>query len=166
MEISLATLATAASVAGSVVSTISQMQAASYQQAVAQRNQQIADENRQRAIEQSQIEQRDWGESAREQFGALMADLAASGVGTDGGSAALLRSGTRRLIGRDAERIREEGDSRARAFGQQSADFASSAQQAGRARTFNLFGGAIDATSTYISAATRNRRRNALLEAG
>ena len=166
MQLSLGAVSKIASTAGAVVSAISGMQAASYQQAVAARNAQIAEENRTRAIEQSQVEQQDWGESARMQFGALMADLAASGVGTHGGTSSLLRTGTRGLIERDAERIRQEGDTRARAFGQQAADSRADASQARSARTFSMFGGALNVASTYISAATRNRRRNALLEAG
>lgn len=166
MEISLAAVSTAVATASAAFGAISSMQAASYQQAVAQRNAQIAEENRTRAIEQSQVEQRDWGEDARMQYGALMADLAASGVGMQGGTSSLLRSGTRGLVNRDAERIREEGDNRARAFGQQGADFRAEASQAGRTRTFNMFEGVLNTASTYISGATRNRRRNALLEAG
>lgn len=164
MELSLGAMSKIVSTAGAVVSAVSQMQESAYQQAVAQRNQQIADENRQRAIEESQIEQRDWSEAAREQLGALIADISASGVATHGGTASLLRTGTRRLAQRDASRIREEGDARARAAGQQSADFAGQASAARSSRAFNLFGGALDVTSSYIDAATRNRRRNALLE--
>lgn len=169
---------TIASGVGTVVNTISQMRAASYQQAVAARNAEIAnnnartaEENARRAATDSQTEQRDWGENARQQFGMLMADMAGSGVSMEGGTAGLLRSGTRDLARRDSERVRADGDESVRGFYQQAADFRgqkgdfqAQAVMAGNQKKFALFGGALDLASTYVSHATRTKRSKSLLE--
>lgn len=164
MGIDLLTIGKVVSTVSAGIGTISQMQASAYQQAVAERNAQIAEQNARRAVETSQREQMDWSEEARQQFGGLMASLAAGGVMVEGGSANLLRSGTRSLIERDAERIREEGDIRARGFRQQGADFQADASMARRRRGFDLFGGVASTFSTYLSHATQNRKTRSLLE--
>lgn len=185
-EVALAVVGTIASVGGAVVNAQANMQAAAYQQAVAERNAliieqnaevarrnaAIAEENARRAVEHSQIEQRDWSEGARQEFGQLMASIASSGVMVEGGTAQLLRSGTRDLIRRDAERIRLAGDEEARGFRQQAADFQAQeynllaqrdiqlldASQAKRERRFSLFGGLLDVAGTFVSGATQVRK--------
>lgn len=164
MGIDPLTLGLVMSTVSAGVGAISQMQASAYQQAVAERNAVIAENNARMAVENSQQEQQDWSEGAREQFGGMIAELASGGVMVEGGSAGLLRSGSRKLIGRDAERIREEGDIKAKGFRQQGADFSAEAGQAGRRRTFDLFGGVANTFGTYLSGATQNRKTRALLE--
>lgn len=164
MGIDLLTIGKVISTVSSAVGAIGQMQASAYQQAVAERNAKIAEQNARNAIETAQREQMDWSEEARQQFGGLMASLAAGGVLVEGGTANLLRSGTRELISRDAERIRESGDIEARAFRQQGADFHAEAGMARRRRGFDLFGGVASTFSTYVSAATQNRKTRSLLE--
>lgn len=148
-------IGTVTSVVGSAVSAISGMQQASYQAAVAERNRQIMEQNARAEIEASQREQQDWGVSAKGQLGQLAAELAASGV--RGGSAALRQTGAGLLARRDAERISEEGRTRANANYQAAADAAATAAQARSARRYALFSGLLNMADSYISGSTQTR---------
>jgi hypothetical protein len=156
-------IAQGVSVAAGVVGTISNMQAAAYQQAVAQRNAQLMEENARRAIEQSQREQEDWGQAAREQLGRLMADLGASGVAMGAGSALRRREGAGELAQRDAMRIREEGVTTAENFRQQAADFKGEAKMARRRKSFALFEGVVGTMGSYLGHATQINRARGLI---
>jgi len=141
--------------ASTVVSTIGTMQASSYQAAVAARNAQLAEENAQAAIEASQQEQQDWGDEARSQLGTLVAGLSASGASLQGGTVVQRKTGAQRLLSRDAQRIREEGDTTAARYRQQGADFRAESAQAKRRGRFALFSGALEAGGTYLSNSSR-----------
>lgn len=162
--ITLMTIGRSVAAVSGIVGTIGNMQAASYQSAVAARNAQIADENARRAVEQSQLEQQDWGEEARGQIGQLVASMSASGGRIDSGSSFLRRRGAQELAQRDAGRIREEGRVTADRFRQQQADFTSESQGARRRGRFSLFEGVLNVGSTYLSDSSRIRRgRSALI---
>jgi hypothetical protein len=161
--ITLMTIGQVVSSVSALASGFAGMQASNYQAAVAARNSQIAEENARRAIEQTQREQADWGESARGQLGALAAAGAASGVLQTGGSGALALRGAHRLTQRDSERIGQEGRLQADNFYQQAADFTSDARMARRRGRSELFGGALGAAGTYISHATQITRSRGLL---
>jgi hypothetical protein len=159
--VSLTMIGTAVSTVGSVVGMMAQMEAASYQQAVAERNARISEENAIKALERSQVDQQDWGQEARAQLGRMMADLSASGISATGGTPLLQRRGAESLSKRDAERVRREGVTQAEEYRQQSADFSAEAGMAGRRKTFALFGGVANTLGTYISGATQvNQTRN------
>lgn len=157
----LSQLSTVAAVAGSAISTISGMQQASYQAAVAQRNQQIMEQNARAEIENTQREQADWGVSASGQLGQLAAELASTGV--RGGTNVARQRGAGLLARRDASRIAEEGKVRADAAYQAAADSASQAQQAKRAGVFTLFKGGLSTLDSYISGSTQTRRIRGLI---
>lgn len=155
-------ISTVMSVVGSAVSAMSAMQQASYQAAVAQRNQQLMEQNARAEIENTQREQADWGVSAQGQLGQLAAELAASGV--RGGSAAMRQSGAGLLARRDSERIGEEGRVRADANYQAAADQGAQAAQARRAGGFALFSGGLNMLSSYISGSTQTQRIRGLMQ--
>jgi len=157
----LSQISTGVAVAGTAISTIGGMQQASYQAAVAQRNQQIMEQNARAEIESSQREQAEWGVSAQGQLGQLAAELASTG--TRGGTTALRQRGAGLLARRDAERIGEEGRVRADANYQGAADSASQARQAKRARGFSLLSGALGMADSYISGSTQTRRIQGLM---
>lgn len=158
------TISQVVGIASSVIGTIAQMQAAQYQAAVAERNRRTAEENAVRELERSQLEQQDWGQEARGQIASLMAQLSAGGMRGDLGSAALQRRDAHSLARRDAERIRQEGTTRATGFAQQAADFAGEAGMARRRAGFALFEGVAGGLSTYLSHAQRNARTRHLLD--
>lgn len=162
--ITLMTIGRGVAAVSGVVATVGNMQAASYQSAVAARNAQIAEENARKAIEQSQKEQQTWSEEARGQIGQLVASMSASGSRLDSGSNLLRRKGAEQLSQRDASLIREEGRVTADRFRQQSADFSSEAQTANRLKRFSLFGGVLGVGGSYISDSSRiQRARSALI---
>lgn len=162
--ISLMSIGRVISVGSGIISTIGNMNAASYQSAVAARNAQIAEQNAVAEIERSQQEQADWGADARGQMGSLVASLAASGASLQGGSGELRQRGAQRLLSRDAERIREEGETTAGRYRQQAADFRAESGMARKRRSNSLFSGVLDIGTTYLSNSSRIARgRNALI---
>lgn len=161
--ISLATIGKVVGVASSIFGTVSSMQAASYQAAVAERNQRLAEENAARAVETSQLEAQDWGESARQQLGNMVAELSASGGRVGAGTSLLQRRAAESLSRRDAGRIREQGNTRADAFSQQAADFGAEAGQAKRRQGFALISGGLGALDSFVSGATRTNRTRGLM---
>jgi hypothetical protein len=170
MAPALQTVGTIAGTALSAVSAIQQGQAASaaakYQQQVALRNQQIQEQNARQVMENTQVQQMDWGDEARLQLGQLVGELAASGVALEGGSAGLLRRGARRLAQRDAQRIQIEGNTAARGLRQQGADFGAQANFAGMEARSARTAGALGALSSFIGGATQwAGNQNTLLRA-
>lgn len=162
--ISLATIGQVVGVASSIFGTISNMQAASYQAAVAERNQRLAEENARKAVEASQTEAQDWGESARQQLGNMVAELSSSGARMGTGSSLLQRRGAESLSRRDASRIREAGNVRSDAASQQAADFSAEATQSRNRAGFALFSGGLGALDSFVSGATRiNRARGPMV---
>lgn len=167
----LSSLSTIATVAGTAISAISAVQmgqaqaaTATYQQQVALRNQQIAEENAKRAMDNTQIQQQDWAEEARQQLGQMLGEISASGVTLEGGTAGLLRRGVRRLAQRDATRIQEEGTTTARNLRQQAADFGGQAAFAGMEARNARSAGSLGMFSSFISGASQLvRDRTSLL---
>lgn len=155
------TIFAALSTAGAVVSGLSQIQAAQYQAAVAERNRKLFEENARQELMQSQQEQADWGVSAREQLGNLASELAASGV--SGGSASARMRSANLLARRDNARINEEGVNRANAQYQAAADAQGQANMARSSRNFALFSTGLSALDSYIGGATQVRRMKGLV---
>jgi len=164
------TVGTVAGASLAAVSAIQQGQAQSaaarYQQQVAVRNQQIQEENARKVMENTQVQQQDWGDEARLQLGQLVGEIAASGVTLEGGSAGLLRRGARRLAQRDAQRIQIEGNTAARGLRQQGADFGAQANFAGMEARSARTAGSLGALSSFIGGATQwAGNQNTLLRA-
>lgn len=147
--LALTKIGAAVTAASSVLSTISGMQQASFQSKVAANNAAIAERNAAQATENTQTEQLDYAEAAREQIGALIAQQGASGVSAASGSPFLQAKRAKALARRDAERIAREGATRVRGLQQQSADFSTSAQ---KPRGL-LLGGLLDFGTTLIGGA-------------
>lgn len=162
MEAALLTkIATGISAAGSVISMIGNMQAASYQAAVAQRNAQIMEENARRELDRAQVEVQDQAEAARFQIGQVIAAQGASGISLNTGSALRRRDDLTQLASRDALRTRQDAELRAENMRQGAADFRAEAGQARSRRTFSIFSGVADVGSTLIGGATQlNRLRS------
>jgi hypothetical protein len=161
--ISLLTIGTVVSTAGAAFGTMANMQAASYQSQVAAENARRAEESARREVQRSQIEQVDYAQDARSQIGSLVAALSASGFDIGSGTPALQQRALRRTAQRDAERIREEGVTRAGALRDQRADFEADSSMARRRRGFSLFSGFADATSSFIGGATQINRARGLI---
>ena len=148
---------TAASAIGGVVSTISQMQAASYQAAVAERNAQLMDQNARTEIQRAQSETVDEAEAARAQIGQLVAAQSASGISMQTGSPLIRRRGAERLAQRDAVRIRSDANVQAENMMRQGADYRAEASMARSRRGATMLSGVLDVGSSIVGGARQIR---------
>lgn len=147
---------------GAVVSAVSGMQAGAYNAAVAERNATIAEKNRIEAIAASQREAQDAGLSAQKEIGSLEAALSSSGFDMNSGTNLLRRRSLRTLSRQDQTRAREDGNTQGDAFGQQGADFRSSASQERKSGRFALFAGVANGVSSILSEANALRKARAV----
>ena len=154
----LAKIGAAVSAVGTVVGTMANMQAASYQAAVAARNAEIMEMNARREIDRAQVETQDYGEKAREQIGALIASQGASGISLQSGSPMLRQRSAERLAQRDAFRLRSDTELAAERMRQGAADARADAEMARSRRSFSLLSGIFDTGSTLIGGARQVQR--------
>ena len=154
----LAKIGAAVSAVGTVVGTMANMQAASYQAAVAARNAEIMEMNARREIDRAQVETQDYGEKAREQIGALIASQGASGISLQSGSPLLRQRSAERLAQRDAFRLRSDTELAAERMRQGAADSRADAEMARSRRSFSLLSGIFDTGSTLIGGARQVQR--------
>lgn len=152
-------IGTALSAASSVMSYIGARQEQSYRNEVSRRNAVIAEQNAAKAAENSQREQMDYGEAAREQIAALVAEQAASGVSIASGSPFLQSKRLRELSRRDASRLADEGRTRVEGFRQQRADFLSAAASPGP----SLLGLGLDFGSTLVGGSMALKKYKGLM---
>lgn len=110
----LPTIATVAStaigIAGVIMTTSANMEAANYRAEVARRNAEIMEMNAQNAIQRSQMEQIQQEEITRSLLGEQIAAQSASGLKLGGRSQMLTRKSAREIGRRDALNVRHAGE--------------------------------------------------------
>lgn len=132
-------------------------QAASYQAAIADMNQEIANENAVRALERSQIEQQDQDSITLAMLGEQEAQQAASGLAFGSRSFRLTRKSAQELGRKDALNIRQAGELEAYDYKTQAANFGAAAEANKASATNSLLGGFLGGTASLISGATKIR---------
>lgn len=103
-------IGTIISAAGSVITGIASMQAASAQAAIYQMNAEIATDNAHRAIQRAQVQQEDQDVMTRALLGQQLSEQSASGVSVGFGSPVKARIAARELGRRDALNVRQAGE--------------------------------------------------------
>lgn len=141
----------------SVFQGISGYQAASYQAAIAEMNQNIANENAKRAVQRSQVEQQDQDATSLALLGEQEATQAASGLTLGSGSFRLARRSAQELARKDALNIRQAGELEAYDYKTQAANFGMQSQLASSQATGSLLGGFLGGASSLISGAAKIR---------
>lgn len=162
----LATVGAGISVAGSALSTMQGMRQESYNAAVAMRNAQtsrdnsvLEKENALKENEAGQVEGMEWGTSAAEQIGQLIAARSASNTLMLGSNEQRV-AGARKLAGRDQLRIRQEGYGRfrdrmtaSRDLEAQAGQYEAEADAARSRRRQALFSGILNIGSSVVGGA-------------
>lgn len=173
--LTLGNIATAASVVGSLVSGMAQMQSANYQAEMAARNAIIAQENAVRERERAALEAMKVDNETSSVLGQAEAMQGASGLSLTGRSQVLTRRRTAQSGRLDALNTMTEGEVNARNLENQADEFRASAKMARRSGRFAMLGGMLEAggklsgfknggtTSTYrpkslVATATSTRR--------
>jgi hypothetical protein len=163
----LATAATVASVVASGIGAVSAVQTAKFNEEVALNNAEISEENRKSTIFKGTVDAQDQDLAAAGELGALIATAGASGLNLGAGSKLQSRIAKEELAGQDRGRIIQSAGVQAAAFGQQRADFQTSAAQSNTAGKFAILEGAVNIGSSAISGASKiNKTKAARLNAG
>lgn len=136
-------------------SAISQSQAASYQAAIAKRNQEIAQGNAVRSVQTAQVEQQDRDNVARALLGEQVAEQSASGFTLGSGSFRRARRSAQELARQDALRIRQAGDVDAFNYKVQAANYGAEAKLASMTASSSLLGGFLGAGASLVSGANK-----------
>lgn len=155
VPLALAAASTAIGVAGTVVSTISSMRQARYQEAVANRNAAIEERNAQAAANIAQIDAQESDLEGLQRIAAVEAEQSAGGLSVNSPSLAGGRAATRELIRNRAQKIRFAGLQQTQAFRDRSQNFAAEADNIGSQVPLIAIGGALSAGSTLIGGASR-----------
>lgn len=132
-------------------------QSASYQAAIAELNQSIANDNAQRALERVQIEQQDQDAITLAMLGEQEAAQASSGLAFGSRSFRLARKSAQELGRKDALNIRQAGEIEAYNYRTQAANFGAQAQFAKASGVNSLLGGFLGGIGSLVSGATKVR---------
>ena len=155
MTAALAPIGLALSFASTAFQGIAGAQAASYQAAIAEQNQQVAKENANRTIQASQVEQQDRDLTARALLGEQVTEQAASGLTLGSRSFRLARRSAQQLARKDALNIRQAGAVDAYNYRTQAANFGMQADLARSSASSSLLGGFLGAGTSLISGASK-----------
>lgn len=132
-------------------------QAASYQAAIAEMNQDIANDNAVRALQRSQVEQQDQDAITLAMLGEQEAAQGASGLAFGSRSFRLTRKSAQELGRKDALNIRQAGELEAYDYKTQAANFGAAASANKASATNSLLGSFLGGTASLISGATKVR---------
>lgn len=143
-------ISTAVGVVGAIMSASASAQAAQYQAAIYQRQEEVNKINAARAIETAQQQQLEQDQQTRAFLGEQLAAQSASGLRIGGGSAMLTRKSARELGRLDALNIRQAGEVEAYNWKVGAADAAASASFAKMQANNSLLEGAFAAGGTLV----------------
>jgi hypothetical protein len=155
MTAALAPIGLALSFVSTAYQGIAGAQAANYQAAIAEQNQQVANVNADRTIQASQVEQQDRDLTARALLGEQVSEQAASGLTLGSKSFRLARRSSQQLARQDALRIRQSGEVDAYNYRTQASNFGMQAQLAKSSASASLLGGFLGAGTSLISGASK-----------
>lgn len=151
----IAALATAASVGSSVLGGVSDFTAGRYRAQIANRNAAIANANATAAQVRANVEQQDQDLTSSVLLGEQEAQQGASGLALNSRSFAQTRTASRALARRDALRIQQQGQLEARNFQSQAADYTAEAAMEKSGATSSLLGGFLKAGGSLITGAAK-----------
>lgn len=149
------------SMAGTAVSTLGAMSAASAAAQQDMNNAAIADANAKEAAFEAQVAAQEGDFAANQELGMLLASGGASGLNLGSGSAFLTRRSKEELASKDRARTIHAGEIEKLNLQQQGADYRSSAKNNSRSGFFSAVAGGFDLGTSYISSAAKVTARKA-----
>jgi hypothetical protein len=152
--ITLMTIAKFASVAGSAVTAVGNLNASSYNAAVAERNAKRLDDNAKRVAETAQQQTQHDAEAAAQEKGSALAAASASGVDLFSGSSLLQTAALDRLARRDANRTMDSARTDIWQLQQDATDLRNTAKQTRKMGRIQLFSDIGTGFSSFMSDST------------
>lgn len=150
----------------SALQGIGSAQEASYGAAVAARNAQIEERNAAEKMNAARLEAQDTDQSARQEIGALIANMSASGVSLDSGSSAGAVASQTMLAERDRERLIRRGERERDNSLQAAADLKAQSKQLKKSAKFSMLTIPLSAATSYFSGASMVNKWNNVKLAG
>lgn len=154
----LAIAATAVSAIGTGVGALNSAAQSRYQARVADRNATLENQAARDAIERGQLEARNYQRQLSQQQGAQRAALAANGIDTSYGTAALVQRDLASVGAADTQTIRENAMREARGLEINAANYRASAAASRSAASAALVEGAFGVASTVLGGAQQYKK--------
>ena len=162
----LAIAATAVSALGTGVGALNSAAQSRYQAKVADRNATLEDRAARDAIERGKVEAQNYQRQLSQQMGAQRAALAANGIDTTYGTAALVQRDLGEVGAQDVQTIRENAMREARGLEINAANYRASAAASRAASSAALVEGAFGVGSTILGGAQQYRKIQAAQKRG